>query len=196
MSTELTFDDAEDIDLAADAAAEAQQGPTDDQLRGIAGTVETLTALRARMAKAEEWMKQAKAQVEEIETSTLPELMDACGLESFKLTDGSIIEIKKIVAGSIPAKNREDAFAWLRAQGHDFLIKSEVKVALGKGMDSLAASVVDTLQGMGLEVERKETVHAQTLGGWAREMIAEGVTLPLDLLGIYVGKRATVKQSR
>lgn len=194
MNTRTMVQSEMEFDLEADGEAELQAKPTDDQLRSIAAITEEYLALRARMDKAELWLKEAKARCEEVEATILPELMDSVGIAEFTLSDGTEIRTKPIVAGSITKKNQVEAFAWLRKNGYGVLIKSIISVSLGKGTDTLGEKAVKALEKMGLEVDRKESVHAQTLGAWAREIIAEGKSIPLDLLGIYVGKRATVKQ--
>ena len=194
---ELNFEDT--IDELDELLADSQRsGPTDEQLKSISALVLEHQSIKGRISRADDWMKDAKKRVEDIEANLLPEVLSAAGVESFKTAEGVVIEVKPVVAGSIPVKDpakKAAALEWLRKNGHGDLIKSEISISLGRGTEQLSAEVEKTLRKMGLEIEKSEGVHPQTLGAWAREMLAKAAKIPLDTLGIYVGRRATVKQS-
>lgn len=165
---------------------------SDTQLKSVAECAARFIALRDKLDKYAAWAKEKGAELRAIEEVELPDLMDACGMKKFTLTTGDVVEIKSIVAGSIPKSRLEEALQWLRDNGHSGLIKRKIEVALERGKDALGDKVIAQLKKLGVTVKTSDSVHAQTLGAWAREMIAEGETIPLDTLGIYVGRRATV----
>lgn len=180
-----------EIDFEADALTIRA---SDDQLKAVASTAQKMLTLQRKIEEAEEWVKKHKELLRGIQETELPNAMDACGMSSFTLDSGQQIVIKQIIAGSIPKAKEAEALGWLRQHNFDGLIKRKIEVSLGRGMDKLGAKAVTALKKMGLEVKESETVHPQTLGAWVREIIEEGkVSLPLELLGIYVGRRATVK---
>lgn len=155
-----------------------------------------LVSEKKEQAQVEARLKLIKNIVNDLEANQLPEAMKAAGVTEFKTLDGSKVTIKKIVQGSIPKEDLEKraaAFAWLRKNGHEGLIKREISVALAKGEDELGEQVIAALHQLGVEVTAEDSVHPMTLGAWAREMLEEGTPVPFDVLGIYVGDRATVK---
>lgn len=180
----------QEIDFEADALTIRA---SDEQLKAVATTAQKMLALQQKLEQAEEWTKKHKDLLRTIQEVELPNAMDACGMTSFTLDNGQQVVIKQIVAGSIPKAHEAEAMEWLRANKHDGLIKRKIEVSLERGKDSLGAKIVAQLKKLGVEVKQSESVHPQTLGAWAREMIEKGKeALPLELLGLYVGRRATV----
>ncbi len=177
------------IDFEADGREEVQS-PTD--LKNLALVAARLLKAKEKLAWYENKAEEAKKEVRQLEEVELPDTMDAAGVSRFETSEGAGIVIKRIVAGSIKEVNRAEAFAWLRSHEYGHLIKQETKVVLPRGKE-LPPQVVKTLEKIGAEVSQKEAVNPQTLGAWARECIEAGIKLPLDLLGVYVGRRATVE---
>lgn len=167
---------------------------SDDQIKTVATTAQKMITLQRKIAEAEEWVTKHKELLRGIQEVELPNAMDACGMSAFELDSGQKVIIQQIVAGSIPKAKEAEAFAWLRKNKFDGIIKHKLEVSLERGKDKLAAEAVKALKKLGVEVTQKESVHPQTLGAWAREIIEGGkITLPMEILGIYVGRRATVK---
>lgn len=186
-----TSPDPRQIDFTADAPG-ALASASSDLLKRITNLAESRASTVSLIETLEERLKAAKERLRHVEEVELVEALDLAGMEEFKTKDGVKIGVKRIVAGSIPSKTADEAFKWLRENGHGGLIKREVSVSFGKGEDQTADETLELLRRYRLEPKDKTTVHAQTLGAWAREMIDEGETIPLDILGIYVGRRATV----
>lgn len=179
------------INPRADAAT--QTSSTTD-LKAIATLSTKLLKLQTEAEQMEESLKVKRQEIKLLAETTIPDAMHAAGLKSFALANGYKLQIQDIVAGSIPEKNRPEAFAWLRANAFGWLIKTEIKVALGKGQEALAAKAQAALAKLKIEAEVKEAVHPQTLGAWVRQERQEGNTkLPLELLGIFIGKRVKVE---
>lgn len=173
---------------------ELQLTPGDEELKSVSNVAGLLLTARQKVKFYEDKLKAAKAELYQLETEELPNAMEACGLSEFATSDGTKLTVEHVVAGSIPEANRDAAFLWLREHGHGGLIKNEFKLSLGKNQDELAQKVRAQLTELGLELEVKESVNHQTLGAWARELLKQGrLDAPLDLLGIFVGRRAKVK---
>lgn len=180
-----------------DLVADATRSTGSVELLGAVGELsQRLEKALEKKAWYEAKVKEAAVEIEQLVATDLVNAMDACNMKKFTTIGGTLIEVTQVVAGSIPAKNLTEALAWLRTHKHEGLIKTALSISLGKGETALAETVKAQLTALGVKVESKETVHAQTLGAWAREMMSRGQSLPQDLLGIYVGRRATVKQSR
>lgn len=164
------------------------------QLKGIASLADRLVKLRAEEETAEIRLKAIQAKRRDLEERELPDAMDAVGMASFKTKQGDEIVVKQIVSASIPKKNLTEALLWLRTNGHENLIKSNLGIALARGQTKEHDKVLAALKKIpNIEISDNESVHAQTLGAWCREQLSHGTAIPQELLGVYVGRRAEVK---
>jgi len=178
------------INPRADAAA---QGGSATDLKALATLSTKLLKLQAEADQMEDELKAKRQDIKLLAETTIPDAMAACGMKEFTLANGYKLKIQDITAGSIPEKNRTEAFAWLRTHGFGWLIKTDIKVTLGKDSESLAARAIAALEKLKIPAEVKEAVHPQTLAAWVREEREGGnQKLPLDLLGIFIGKRVKV----
>ena len=160
--------------------------------------------LRQQAADLEQLAKALGEQARIIEENELPDAMDEIGVASLTLEDGTVLRIKSVVAGSIPSKYKEQALAWLVAQGHGELIKTDITLTVPRKDREKVPELLQQLQPLGYTLEVGEGVHAQTLAAWVREYLdtdAERTkaglpalpVLPLDLLGIFIGRKAEFK---
>lgn len=145
----------------------------------------------------------------QIQNEQLPDLMRQCGMKEFKLDNGFEISIKDIISGSIPTMNailkmdefdraaalkrRSDAFAWLRKNNADSIIKNELVAEFGKGEDKKAEQLLEMLRKKGIKATREESVHPQTLNAFLREQIREGKNIPSEPFSLYNGSKAELK---
>lgn len=184
------------LDFVADARPKKV---TAQDLANLNDVAKRLIHQQNAIAFYEEKLKAAKEAARLIEEGELPELMMSVNMDSFKLASGHTIEVKEIVAGSISEPKREGALKWLKENGHAGIIKHDFKVELPKDVVKdvkKAAALKAKMEALGVTVVDKETVHPQTLLAWAREQLSDPATagFPKETLGIYVGRRATVKQ--
>ena len=170
--------------------------PTPGQLTALSNLVGKRSELAERIGKGEALLATLKAELRTIDEEHLPNLMDACGMSTFKTKDGLEVEVKPIAAVNPVVADRPKVYEWLRAHGHGGLIKTKVTAFFDHGK-SLTDKLRAQLEKLGVKLEVDESVHAQTLGAWAREMHEQGklTSLP-EFFKVYVGNRATVKQSR
>jgi hypothetical protein len=188
----LAPDDGEPVDFVADA----QRVVADDRmLANVARLAQDLVTAQRKVTWYTDKLADANAELRKLRDADLPEAMTACNLAEFRTTDGHHIIIKDIVAASIPASRREEALAWLRDHGHAGLIKRAISVSLARGQDKLGDEVIKAMKALGVEVTATDGVHAQTLSAWAREMAEHNTPLPDDLLGIYRGRQAIIKDA-
>lgn len=141
-------------------------------------------------------LKSMQEDLMELSMVKLPMLMEECGVTAFKLADGSSVEIKESIKASIAAKNKTQAFVWLRDNGYGDIIKNEVVVSFGKGEEERANEFVKTVAQDDHVFVRKESVHSQTLGAFVREQLNTGKDLPMDLLGVFRLHQAQIKKSK
>lgn len=176
-------------------AAEESEKPaitTDEALEAIALLATRQRDLSEKVAYLENSLKVAKVDLQRVEEHDLPEAMDRVGLEEFKLKDGTKLKISTFYNASIPPERKPEAIDWLENQGHGGLIKTEVSLAFGKGELKIAQEFLAWLseQKPDLSPELSQGVHWQTLRAFVREQVESGATLPLDLFGVFIGRKA------
>jgi len=114
-------------------------------------------------------------------------------MTSFRMEDGSSIDIKPFYSASISEARRAEAFQWLRDNGFDDIIKNTVSVRFGRGEDELCNRLLGLLGQQGFPVDQAEKVEPSTLKAWVRERVERGEQFPMELFGAYIGKKASIK---
>ncbi len=168
--------------------------PTDDSLKVIADLANRQLDLEKEIEELETKLKEKNEQLTQVQERDLPEAMMECGISEFKLVDGSKVTVKPYYQASPPKDKYEEAMAWLRNNGHGDLIKNDVTVSFGKGEDERACDFKDFLSKHGTSYTDKTGVHPQTFKAFVREQVETGKNLPFDLLGIYIGQKASIKK--
>ncbi len=165
----------------------------DDQLKTVSNLAEYQLILENKIKQAEEDLSTLKEQYKQVSQTDLPEALAETGLSEIKLTDGSKISVQQFYNASIPKDNVDEAFAWLRNNGHADLIKNTVACSFGRGEDGDAKVLKEELTKIGVSYTEKVGVHPQTLKAFVREQVESGQNLPLDLLGVYIGQKTVIK---
>jgi hypothetical protein len=179
--------------IAADAAA----------AKPAAVTMEEVIALVQEGAELEETIESLnealKAQVgryNRIKQKLLPDAMKSAGLGNFTTEDGRVkVKKENYVSGSLPKEEHDKVFAleYLAEIGGADLIKNQLSVDFSKGEDNAAkaiyALVAEQLKEMKIEVEPtlKESVHAQSLQAFGRQLLRAGHNFQPEKLGLAVG---------
>jgi hypothetical protein len=135
-------------------------------------------------------IKQAEARV--LSEKTIPDMMDGVGIKMLKLANDKKLEVVPVVAGAISRGKPEEAFKWLRE--HDFgdLIKRNVSIEFGRGEDEKASELKKRIEELGFTPKDKSDVHHMTLTAWAKEQLAKGTAIPLETLGIWIGRKTKI----
>jgi hypothetical protein len=155
-------------------------------------TLAELADLAAQQIEAERVLADTEAQVavakralREIKEVKIPELMDSVGMGEFTTTTGLKIKVKETIRAKISKANAVDAFAWLRENGHEALIKRQVTIMFGRGEDAEAAETIKALEERELPVDDTSSVHASTLTKFVCEKLEAGEDVPMELLGVH-----------
>lgn len=196
------------IDPTEDAPA---LGIADDAaLKQVANMAHRLTQMREREAALTKQLAALKQDRFKLETMDLPDALAAIGLSSLRTHDGRELSVVEFCEGTVPTlgtiakakaadrpaleARRRFVLNWLREHGHGGLIKTEVTVAFGKGEDELAQAAAAALrERFGLEPQQSENIAPQTWLAFIREMIDSGEALPLDDMGVTIGRKAVIK---
>ena len=167
----------------------------DNSLKEMANLCAEQAALEDEMKQLEEQLKAKAKAARKLSQEIIPAKMSELGLESLTLKDGSSVKVKQLVQASIPVKYREEAFQWLRDNGHGDLIKNQVSATFGKGEDDSASNFIDKIEELGYQPNQKVWVEPMTLKAFVREQIAEGSELPMDKFGVFVGAETKISKT-
>ena len=180
------FDDIFDTSQAL-AGVDAEVGKSLSQL------VKQVTQLDKKIDDWEGQIKILKDQRKRITHDRIPGLMDEMGVEKIEV-EGASVSCKPVVHASIPVPRKEEAFAWLRENGLDGIIKNDVVVTFGKGEDNVAGNLVGQLQEKGFDPRTKTHIHASTLKAFVKERVTAGKHIDLDMFGAFVSSAAEIKR--
>ena len=159
----------------------------------ITDSCKNLLETQKKIEATEEELKKLKDVETTLSEQTIPNLMQQAGVELIKLEGGISVEVKPFYSARIPASKSEEAFQWLRENGHGDLIKNQVSLEFGMKQDNEAKSIVEDMKSKGLPVKQKTTVHPSSLRGFVREQIQDlGKDVPADLFGTYVANKTKI----
>jgi hypothetical protein len=159
-----------------------------------------LTRLHASLeddiASLEEQLNKKKEQFRRLIEEDIPSLMLELGVKKYVFEDGSSVQVKNDLTGSIKNGDKATAFAWLMENNHDDIISNDITVKLGVGDTQAFQGVYSWLADGGYEFENKPAVHPSRLKSFLKEELANGTDVPLDLFGFYPVNKATVKKGK
>jgi len=167
--------------------------PEDKELSKVGKLISQLQQMQETYQKQETDLKKFKQEILEMETRIIPDVMMELGVAEFTNTDGIKVTIKPFVSASISKERTEEAHTWLKDNGHGDLIKHLVSVDVGK-KETDANQAISALSKLGLDPIDKEQVHSQTLKAFVREQVESGKPFPLELFGVFLGQKATIKK--
>ncbi len=179
----------EDYFDEGDALSQINTG-TGQQLSDL---VRKLRSVEKDIEDAEQHLKALKQEKHKLSVENIPVLMDEMGMERIDV-DGVTVSRKMIVHASIPVDRKEEAFAWLRENGLDDIIKNDVTCSFGKGEDNVAGDVVGLLQERGFDPKTKTHVHPSTLNAFVTERVTDGKPIDLDMFGAYINNAAEIRR--
>ncbi len=170
--------------------------PDATQLKSIEELVTRAAELSRIIEQLEESLAAHKKELQELTHKTLPDSMSEAGTLSFTTTAGVKVQIKDVVAGSLPKDDvkRTLALNWIEKNGGKDIIKSQLVCDFEKGDGNLRKKnqAAELLADMGVTFVDKESVHPKTLEAFAREKIRNGEELPAEMLGLYLGRMAKI----
>jgi len=178
--------------LADDLIASLESySPPKNDLQSVAGLAAELRDKAALVDRAENNLRTAKEEYNEICNKLLPSAMDSLGLSELTLDDGTKIGVETFYQASISKDAKDAAFDWLDSEGHGDIIKHEVKVSLKKGQREEAETACRALTDAGLDPNVDMSVHTSTLKAFVREEIEQGRTIDPSI-NVFVGRRSKV----
>jgi|TARA_R100000353_G_scaffold170721_1_gene134647 hypothetical protein len=163
--------------------------------------VKKLEACESRLEKLMEEVDTLKSNIKKISYEEIPDLLAEKGLASLKLSDGTVVEVKKVINAYLPKadrdpEGREKAFQWLRDNGHGDIIKNDITVSFGRGEDNKAVEYASLAQQKGYLPTQKVDVHNRVLVAAFRERLEKGQEVPPELFNLFVGNQTKIKRSK
>jgi len=147
--------------------------------------VDEAHAAELEVAAAEEALRAAKDRLRDVVERRLPEAMDSVGLEQIQ-AGGLVIRIEDdLQVKQPPRSQREAAHAWLRQHDQGGLVRTEVAVPFGPGLEEQerARALLDSL-GLGYpQATKNEEVNSTSLKAFLRRALRDGESPPLELFG-------------
>lgn len=166
-----------------------------EDLSSVGALAKRAKELEKEIEELETVTKERKEQQRKLLEDTIPAMLSELGMKSFKMADGSLIDIKPFYSASIREENRAKAYEWLRNNGFDDIIKNTVSVRFGRGEDGLCDTLLNQLREQNYPVEQAQKIEPQTLKAWVREQVERGSEFPTELFGVYIGQKATIKSA-
>ena len=151
-------------------------------------------AAERRVAAAEAELDAAKKQFNRLRMDVLPEVFSELGLKDLTLETGAKIEITGDVSVGITEDNKKAAHAWLRDNGFEDIIKTQVDVEFDRSEFSSAVELQQALAADYPNAHLKQSVHHSTLKSFVKERLANGDELPMELFGARAYKLAKLKR--
>ena len=169
-----------------DPFADVPDLPSESGLSRMSTLFAKRQALDEEREELEARLKVVKEELRDIDEKTFPDLFDEVGVSSITIGNRKIEVLEKLY-GSLPSKedDRERALEELDKFEGLGILKAEVKVTYTKGEAEIAKQLQDRLLAQGVAATLNESAHPQTYQAWAREQLAAGRNIDLEVLGLY-----------
>lgn len=150
--------------------------------------------VRNNILKLKNELERQEKAFKHLSETVIPETMQKANMTSFGLANGFKLEVKPFVIVTLPKENADIAETWLDENGHGGMVKHELHIPLGKGMDpKKIASIKQVINDWGYDCIEGKSIHYQTLAKWGREMTEEGEEIPDDIFKVYKGFKTEIK---
>ena len=167
--------------------------PEENELGELTKLVKLMQMLQVQADLQAKELATVNEEIRVLSEVKIPEKFLQMNLQEIKMDDGAKVTVSKIYTASLAGREVE-AFAWLKENGMDDLIKHKVELNFGKGEDEIAAALVAALREQDYIVEDKKTVHPQTLKAFVKEQIEIGnPKFKRDVFGVFIIDRTKIK---
>lgn len=192
LRLQWTFSSTEKKMSDLDELAEAGQKPSTD-LSDIRALALKQLELEADLAKAEQVVKDAKADLRKIKEGDLPAALKAAGIPSFTLENGMEVSYKEDLKISVPVSRKAAIIAKMKEWGFGENVSNKIVIDLGRGNDNAVKALTATAEEMGVDMTVTEDIPTGTVKKALRERIKEGKNDDLAFFGAFDFTQATVK---
>lgn len=171
-----------------------QQTLTQDQLTNIAQLASAVVGSEKIVADIEAKLKIAKANLRQVQERDLPEAMLACNMEKFTTSDGLNVSVSETLYASVAKKNKAEAAKWLIDNELGALVKEDVVIGFDGGASEQVQALLTMLAENSINnVTTSESMNTASIKAAIKELLANGVDVPLELFGAHFARKAVVK---
>lgn len=194
---------------SVDISDDVENTATSSDLEVISKMADRAAELSLLIEEEQQYLKTLTDEKYRIETVSLPEAMQSCGMKEFKTTNGAAVKVVDFIQVSLPAAGAIDkaignekvelelrlkeGLKFISDHGGDSIIKSIVQVSFEKGQAPIKKAFFEAILKKGYAAISAETVHPQTLKSWVSEKISNGLSVPTETFSLYSGTKAEVK---
>jgi hypothetical protein len=158
--------------------------PNRDKLDAITQGAAQVLVIGARIRQLEEQLAAEQAALKTLQEQTLPSLMEEAQIPRIGIDEEYDLERQQQVFANITKANANKACAWLQKNGYGALVKANFKINVDKGDTRTQERIRSGLRKAKIPFEESVGVHAQTLGAFVRESLAQGRKLT-PLIGVH-----------
>lgn len=186
-----------DEEFLSELESEDKRSIPNDKLQQVSAIAEDLAHTAAQIAQIEMILERKKADLDRLQYHDLPDAMDSIGMESFRLKDGTKIEVKPVLKVSCLEDKIDDIDDYFQRTGNTGLMKRTIAAIVPRGEpEQNYAKIKAAIAEAGYESEDKKGVHWQTLNKWAREWVELGESVPEDLFSVFQGRQAKIAKGK
>lgn len=148
-----------------------------------------LKTLQDSIEEKEEQISKLKQKAKSYEERIIPDMMQEAGVQKLELSDGTKVEVKPFYAAKIPESRNDEAFDWLRNNGHGDMIKNVLTANIDKGQDNQVSVLIDLCEKLDFSYTQKQKVEPMTLKAFVKEQVEKGKEVPFDMFGVYIANK-------
>jgi hypothetical protein len=174
--------------------ASSVEGITTQVLDDMAELIKRHIVLTQEINDAEDVLKLMKKERTIIEEDKLITLMDTAGVAEIKASDGSQLKVKESLFASIKAQNKVEAGEWLIDNGQGSLVQETVSMTFEKGEEEKVNALVESIESQGFSPSVAASMNTASVKSALKELIAQGINVPMELFGAYNKRVVTIKQ--
>ena len=163
-----------------------------DSVKSISKQCNDLKSLQKQIEDKEKEISELKTKAKNYEEKIIPDMLQEAGVDKIQLSDGTVVEVKPFYAARIPESRNEEAFNWLRDNGHGDMIKNILTANIDKGQDNQVSELIKVCEDLGFGYTQKQKVEAMTLKAFVREQVEKGKEIPFDMFGIYIANKTKI----
>ena len=177
---------------------EADLEPQPGDLEALSSLAQVQRDLELQIEEKEEELKKLKEEHRSIAWTAIPEKMDELELETFTTKSGLVITISEELRTSMPKAKAAEGCNWLEENDLGDIIKRAFIIRFNRGDEAWAAKFErDCKQRKKpLDIDRTTEVPSATLKKVIKELLEDGVDVPMELFGAHRQRIAKIKMKK
>lgn len=177
----------------------------DNIIAELTQAVILLYRAQKRVVKLEERLKEANQVEEHLSTKELPEIMSRGGAALTEITveveEGvkvTVILDKNHVSARLSEGKKDAVFKWMRENGYEHLVSSNVVVPFTKGQAELKAKFQKFLETCELPITpgEREEIHSSTYTALCKKLVDGNEPIDHKTFGIHVQSRVNLVEPK